>query len=267
MCIKKPVMLKARLPGHATDLALAGRPEKITGSTADIMNRLHRIASIAIGLLVSTGATALDLNVVGLFPNKAVVQIEGGALQTLSVGQKTRDDIILLSVDRDGATFSVQGRRVALAIGPARRQASPAAATQTNLATATSTIPAATANYAVVRTNERGDLVANGEVNGMPVRFAVDTGATFITLPAGEATRLGLDYLRGQKVVMETANGNVLAYRLKLETVRVGDMAVNNVDAVVTEGNSLPIALLGMSFLNRTDMKREGTILTLTKRN
>jgi aspartyl protease family protein len=223
------------------------------------MNRLHRIASIAIGLLVSTGATALDVNVVGLFPNKAVVQIAGGALQTLSVGQKTRDDIILLSVERDGATFDIQGRRVALAIGPARRQTSPAAAAQTS--------PAAAADYAVVPTNDRGDLVADGEVNGMPVRFAVDTGATFITLPAREASRLGLDYHNGQKVVMETANGNVFAYRLKLDTVRVGGVAVQNVDAVITEGNSLPIALLGMSFLNRTDMKREGTILTLTKRN
>src|SRR6267378_3659328 len=107
------------------------------------MDIRHRIASIAIGLLVSTGATALDVNVVGLFPNKAVVQIDGGALQTLSVGQKTRDNIILLSVDRDGATFDVQGRRVALSIGPARRQTSPAAAAQTS--------PAA-ANYAVVPT-------------------------------------------------------------------------------------------------------------------
>ena len=215
------------------------------------MNRRHRIASIAIGLLVSTGATALDVNVVGLFPNKAVVQIEGGALQTLSVGQKTREGIILLSVGRDGATFDIQGRRVELAMGPARRQTSPAAA----------------ANYAVVPTNERGDLVADGEVNGMPVRFAVDTGATFITLPAREASRLGLDYHKGQKVMMETANGNVFAYRLKLDTIRVGGVAVHNVDAVIMEDNSLPIALLGMSFLNRTDMRREGTILTLTQRN
>jgi aspartyl protease family protein len=223
------------------------------------MNRRHRIASIALGLLVSTGATALDVNVVGLFPNKAVVQIDGGALQTLSVGQKTRDNIILLSVDRDGATFDVQGRRVALTIGPARRQTSPAAAAQTS--------PAAAASYAVVPTNDRGDLVADGEVNGMPVRFAVDTGATFVTLPAREASRLGLDYHNGQKLVMETANGNVSAYRLKLDTVRVGGVAVHTVDAVITEGDSLPVALLGMSFLNRTDMKREGTILTLTKRN
>ncbi len=125
----------------------------------------------------------------------------------------------------------------------------------------------AVANYARVATDARGDLVADGEVNGMAIRFAVDTGATFITLPAREATRLGLDYRSGRKVIMETANGDVPAYRLKLEAVRVGNVALNDVDAVITEGDSLPIALLGMSFLNRTDMKREGTTLTLTKRN
>jgi aspartyl protease family protein len=214
------------------------------------MHPRHRIASIALGLLVSTCATALDVNVVGLFPNKAVVQIEGGALRTLSVGQKTRDDIILLSVGRDGATFDIQGRRTELALGPARMRTSPAAA----------------ANYARVATNERGDFVADGQVNGTPVRFAVDTGATFITFPAREATRLGLDYHDGQKIVMETANGDAVAYRLKLDTVRVGDVAVHNVDAVIMEGNSLPIALLGMSFLNRMDIRREGSIMTLTQR-
>ena len=213
------------------------------------MHRRHRIAWIALGLLVSTGATALDVNVVGLFPNKAVVQIEGGALQTLSVGQKTRDNIILLSVERDGATFDIQGRRVALALGHARTQTNPT-----------------TADSVMIPTDARGHFVADGQVNGMPIRFAVDTGATFITLAAREASRLGLDYRNGQKAVMETANGDVLAYRVKLDTVCVGDVTVNNVDAVVTEGNGLPVALLGMSFLNRVDIKREGAIMTLTKR-
>jgi len=65
---------------------------------------------------------------------------------------------------------------------------------------------------------------------------------------------------------METANGVAAAYRVKLDTVRVGDLTVNNVDAVVMEGDSLPVALLGMSFLNRMDIRREGQIMTLTKR-
>jgi aspartyl protease family protein len=242
-------MLPAQLPRHVTD------PEPARPCTL-MMDRCHRIAAFALGLLVTTGAAALDVNVVGLFPNKAVVQIEVGALRTLSVGQNARDDIILLSAGRDGATFDIQGRRVALALGQERKQTNPAA---------TGNYPIV-ANYAMVPTNERGDLVTDGEVNGMPVRFAVDTGATFITLPAREASRLGLDSRNGQKVVMESANGDVSAYRVKLDTVRVGDVAVHNVDAVIMEGNSLPVALLGMSFLNRVDIRREGAIMTLTQR-
>jgi len=202
-----------------------------------------------LGLLLSTDVAALDISVVGLFPNKAVVQIEGGALQTLSVGQKTRDNVTLVSVERDGATFDIQGQRVALAMGHARRQPNPSPADSV-------TLPA----------DARGHFVADGQVNGMPMRFAVDTGATFITLPAREASRLGLDYRSGDKAVMETANGDVLAYRVKLDSVRVGEVAVHNVDAVITEGDKLSVALLGMSFLNRMDMRREGAIMTLTKR-
>lgn len=231
------------------------------------MNLHHRIASIALGLLVSTGAIALDVNVVGLFPNKAVVQIEGGALRTLAVGQRTGGDVMLLSVERDGATFDIQGRRVTLALGPARTQSSPTAAANYPTSTNYPTLTPTTANYAMVPTDDRGDLVADGEVNGMPVRFAVDTGATFITFPAREASRLGLDYRNGQKAVMETANGDVSGYRLKLDTVRVGDIAMHNVDAVILEGNRLSKVLLGMSFLNRVDIRREGAILTMTKRD
>jgi aspartyl protease family protein len=211
------------------------------------MDRYLRFASIFAGLLVSTGAAALDVNVVGLFPNKAVVQIDGGALQTLSVGQKSREGIVLLSVERDGATFDIQGQRMALGFGHARMQ-------PTTAASAMATVDA------------RGHFVADGQVNGVPIRFTIDTGATYISLPASEARRLGLDYLKGRKAAMETANGIAAAYRIKLDTVRVGDLVVNNVDAVVMDGDSLPVALLGMSFLNRMDIRREGQIMTLTKR-
>ena len=220
------------------------------------MSRHQRLASLASGLLASTGVAALDINVVGLFPNKAVVQVESGALRTLSVGQRTPDRIILLSVGRDSATFDINGRRVVLALGTARTQTTHAAAAN---------YPSAV-NYAKIATNERGDLVADGAVNGLPVQFEVDTGATFITFPAREASRLGLNYHNGDKVVLETANGDVLGYRIKLDTVRVGEIALDNVDAVIIEGKNLSSALLGMSFLNRVDFRREGGTLTLTKR-
>jgi aspartyl protease family protein len=212
------------------------------------MERRHRVALVALWLLVPTGALAVDVKLVGLFPSKAVVQIDGGALRTLSLGQKTAEGVVLVSVDRESATFDIEGQRMTFELGHARMKAS--------------TAPASV----MVTADERGQFVTSGQVNGVPVRFAVDTGATVIALPASEARRLGLDYRKGQKAMMDTANGSAPAYRVKLDTVRVGDITVNSVDAVVMEGDGLSVALLGMSFLNRMDIRREGEIMTLTQR-
>jgi aspartyl protease family protein len=210
----------------------------------------HSIATTMLGLLVSAGAGATDVTVAGLFPNKALVQIDGGALKTLSVGQRTPEGVVLVSVDRDTATFDVQGRRVTLGLGHARLAASASAAASVMLTADT-----------------QGHFFADGVVNGVPMRFVVDTGATLISLPASEARRLSLDFRKGQKGMTNTANGTATAYRIKLDTVRIGDITLNNVDAVVMErDDGLSSALLGMNFLNRMDMKREGDIMTLTKR-
>lgn len=207
-----------------------------------------RAACIALALAVSSAASALDVNVAGLFPNKALVQVDGGALQTLAVGQKSREGVLLLSVDRDSATFDIDDERMTLGLGHARMK------------------PSSAAPSAIVSEDERGHFATDGWINGRPVRFAIDTGATFISLPASEAGRLGLDYRKGRRATMETANGIVSAYRLQLDTVRVGEITLNAVDAVVTDGEGPYIALLGMSFLNRMDIRREGRLMTLTKR-
>jgi aspartyl protease family protein len=112
----------------------------------------------------------------------------------------------------------------------------------------------------------RGHFVTMGSINGGSVRFLVDTGATLVALPAAEARRLGINYLQGQRGQVQTANGAAVAYRVKLDTVRIGDIEVNNVDAVVSEGDTMGVTLLGMSFLNRMEMKRDGQSMTLTKR-
>ena len=207
------------------------------------------LLGLFLGLGVSAGALATDITVAGLFPNKAVVQIDGGALQTLSVGQKTSTGVTLVSVDRDSATFDIQGKRATLKMG------------QQHVSRSTSS-----AASVVLNADTRGHFVTDGQINGVPIRFIVDTGATVISIPVSEARRMALDFRKGQMMVMNTANGTTAAYRIKLDTVRVGDVSVNNVDAVVMEAASLQAALLGMSFLNRMNMKREGNTMTLTKR-
>lgn len=193
-------------------------------------------------------AHATDVNVVGLFPNKALVQIDGSPPRTLSLNQKTPEGVTLLSVDRDGATFEVDGRRRVLKLGQASGGAgSPGRSSVTLTA------------------DPRGHFLAQGQINGATVDFVVDTGATLVSLSSKDAQRIGLSYLRGKSVTMRTANGPASAYLVKLDTVRVGDISLNGVDAVVMENQDMPV-LLGMSFLNRTDMRREGQNMVLTRR-
>ena len=211
------------------------------------MQRWHRIVALA-GAALAFTAQAADVTVVGIFPNKAVVQIDGGSLRTLAVGQKTAEGITLLSVDRDSATFDIEGSRATLGLGQARISRTEPAVQSVRL----------TADL-------QGHFRTDGQINGRTVAFTVDTGATLIALPVSEAGRLGIDYQRGQKVGMRTANGVTGGYLVKLDTVSLGNVTLHGVDAVVIEGG-LTFPLLGMSFLNRMDMKREGDVMTLTRR-
>ena len=212
------------------------------------MKRADCIAALGLALALAGPAAATDLNVVGLFGAKAVVSINGGQPRTMSVGQRSPEGVALVAVDRETATFEIDGQRRTLRMGQA--YASRAAAGSGSV---------------TLKADSRGHFLADGQVNGGSVRFLVDTGATTIALPAADARRLGIDYRKGQRGTVQTAGGPTAAYKVTLDTVRVGDIAINSVDAVVIEAG-LPFALLGMSFLNRTEMKREGETMVLTKR-
>ena len=80
-----------------------------------------------------------------------------------------------------------------------------------------------------------------------------------------EARRIGLDTSKGPTAVVNTANGQALVARVKLDSVRVGEIVMNNVDALVHQ-QEMPFVLLGMSFLNRMEMQRDGQTMTLRKR-
>ncbi len=212
------------------------------------MFSLRIVASL--WLLLAGAANAAEVNVIGLFPNKAVVVIDGGAPRVLTVGQKPVGGVTLISTDRESATFNIDGQRKTLRLG--QHQAGPP--------------PTPSSQSATLTADPRGHFVVDGQINGGSVRFLVDTGATTIALSSGDATRLGIDYRKGLPGMMGTANGMATAYALKLDTVRVGDIVLNNVDAAVLEGNPMPLALLGMSFLNRMEMKREGQTMVLIRR-
>jgi len=198
--------------------------------------------------LACTATWATSVSVSGLFKDKAIVSIDGGKPRTLSVGQ-TVQGVKLVAADSSSASFEVDGKRRTLAMGQSFAGGTPANARQTVSLTA----------------DARGHYAAMGSLNGFPVTFLVDTGATSIAINADEARRIGLDYRAGQATGVSTAAGVVPAWHVTFNTVKVGGIVLNQVDGMVVE-TGLEVPLLGMSFLNRMDMKRDGQTMTLIQR-
>lgn len=208
-----------------------------------------RMIRLAASLLLVTGsAHAVDISMVGLFPGKAVLVIDNAPPKTYSVNNVLADGIRLVTVNESSAIIDIKGKRQTLTLGQHINHAAPSAAASVTL-----------------QADNRGHFMAQAQVNGGSVRMLIDTGATMIALPATEALRLGVDYKNGQPGYVNTANGRTPVYRVRLDSVKIGDIELSQVDAVIHE-NGLSIALLGMSFLNRTDMRRNGEQMTLTKR-
>ena len=198
--------------------------------------------------LTCTAAWATSVSVAGLFKDKAIVSIDGGKPRTLNAGQ-TVQGVKLIAADSSSASFEVGGKRRTLAMGQSFAGSAPANARQTVSLTA----------------DARGHFAASGSLNGYPVTFLVDTGATSIAINADEARRMGLDYRAGKAIGVGTAAGVVPAWHVKFNTVKVGGITLHQVDGMVVE-SGLNVPLLGMSFLNRMEMRRDGQTMTLTQR-
>lgn len=218
--------------------------------------RGDNLKAICIALsFAAAPAQAADISVTALFGGKAQLVIDGGKPRMLSAGQTSPEGVKLISADSSAAVIEFQGKRQSLALGSGMRIAGAGAASGTGGA-ASVTLTA----------DAQGHYVTLGQINGGTVQFLVDTGATTITLPSAEARRLNINYLGGQRGYTQTANGRAAAYRVSLDTVKIGDITLHAVEAIVLEGDGLKIALLGMSFLNRTEMRRDGQALTLIRR-
>jgi aspartyl protease family protein len=203
---------------------------------------------VVLGLLAASPAIAADVALIGTFESKAaILSIDAGAPKTVRVGQAF-GGVTVVSVEKDRATVEVDGKRRTLVRG------------QTYSSGGTSGPQSVT-----LAAGAGGHVLAEGMVNGGAVRFVVDTGASLVALPGSEASRLGIDYRKGEPGTIQTAAGPTPAYRVKLNTVRIGGIELKNVDGVVIE-NGLPVALLGMSFLNHVELKQESGRMTMIRR-
>ncbi|MDE2285319.1 MAG: TIGR02281 family clan AA aspartic protease [Hyphomicrobiales bacterium] len=104
----------------------------------------------------------------------------------------------------------------------------------------------------VVPRDGRGHFEVEARIDGRPLNFMVDTGATVIALTAADAARLGIRPAPREFLAeVRTANGTVRAAPTRLNRVEIGDLVVRDVAALVMPDGALSDNLLGLSFLSR----------------
>lgn len=200
--------------------------------------------------LLAGAAGAQTVSMSGRLGDKALLMIDGSP-RTVAVGS-TVQGVKLVSVTGDSAVVELAGKRVTVPMGGA----------QVNLGGAASE---GGGSRIVLTAGSGGHFSSAGSINGRAAEFVVDTGATLVSISQADAERMGIKYREGQRGMASTANGNVPVHRVMLTSVRIGDVQVYNVEALVIPAQ-MPYVLLGNSFLTRFQMKRENDVMTLEKR-
>lgn len=224
---------------------------------------MSRHAALAIlisaALLGHAGpSAAVMVSIAGLFPGKVLLSVDGGTPRSLAAGQRSPEGVTVVAIGADAVTLEYAGTRRALRVGESMATAGgPAAA------------PAAPApgGDIVLAADSRGHYMTVGAINDRAVRFMVDTGASVVWISAEVANRAGIDYRRGQPILVNTAGGTRNAFAVTLPSVRVGPITLTDVEGAVGEGAGTgEMGLLGMSFLSRLSMARDGNQLRLSRK-
>jgi aspartyl protease family protein len=197
--------------------------------------------------LLAAAAPGPSVALAGQMGNKALLVIDGQPV-TLAVGETARG-VRLLQLAADTAQVERGGAVITLRSGAAP-------------VTVGGGVPASSAREVVIPAGTGGHFVTSGSINGRPVRFMVDTGATLVALGRDEAQRLGIDLRQAERALSQTAGGVVPVQLITLASVKVGDVELYNVSGVVVPGD-MPQVLLGNSFLSRLQMRRENHLLRL----
>lgn len=187
------------------------------------------------------------IRVMALFQDKAMVEIDGKN-RLLRKGEKSPEGVLLISADSKEVVLEIDGQQKTYRLG--------------SHIGGNFQKPAST-EVKIWRDNT-GSFTTVGSINGRTVNMLVDTGATSVAISEREAIRLGVPYrLKGKKIMVSTASGRSMGYEVSLDQVRVGNLTLRNVEAMVIEGDDPQEVLLGMTFLNRVQMENQGTVMVL----
>lgn len=221
------------------------------------MRRLE-LSCLGLLLMACTSAWAEPVvQVVGLFPNAAVISVDGQR-KLVRVGQTGPGGVQVVSADSKGAVLRIDGVERPYALSREYNSAAPPPGS-TDVAA-----PAPRKAQMSIARGNNGHYMVAGSINGHPVQFMVDTGATSVAMNENQARMLGLDYrVEGKPMTASTAGGNVRAWRVRFDRVKVGPLEVLGVEGAVVEGDAPVDVLLGMSFLNQVRWREDQGVLRL----
>lgn len=196
-------------------------------------------------------ASAQSVAMTGSMGSKALLVVDGSAPKALAAGE-THRGVKVVAVRADQVTVEVGGKRQNIDLGGAPVSIGGAGG-------------GGGGTQIVLTATSGGHFVTSGSINGRATQFMVDTGATSVAIGADEARRMGINYEQGDAPDRDHAIGRAAVPALTLKSLRIQDVEVYGVDAVVVPAG-MPHVLLGNSFLTRFQMKRENDMLTLTRR-
>jgi aspartyl protease family protein len=208
-------------------------------------------ACAALLLVFAVSAQSQSVTLTGMVGSKALLIVDGSEPKIVAAGERFKG-VKIVSTAGDSAVLEINGRRHNARIGD-----SPTSVGSGQAGSGGSKI--------VMSVGEGGHFMARGSINGKATQFMVDTGATAVSMGAAQAKQMGLDYTAGKPIRISTANGQAMGYLLTLNSVRVGDVEVHNVEAIVSQ-QSMPFVLLGNSFLTRFSMRRDSDQMVLERR-
>ena len=209
---------------------------------------------LAAALACGAAAMAQSVALSGMLGGKALVMVDGGAPKTVAAGDSYKG-VKIISTQGDVAVVEIAGKRHTLRVGDA----------PSSVGSSGGGAQGGGGSKIVLTAGEGGHFFTQGQINGKSTQMVVDTGASMVGLSQADADRMGIAYKTGQSGRVSTANGVIQAWRVKLDSVRVGDVVVYGVDGVVSAG-SMPYILLGNSFLGRFQMTRTNDQMVLDKR-
>jgi aspartyl protease family protein len=205
-----------------------------------------------IALLTSLPVLAADPSLLAIMGgNKAALSFDGRRV-TLAVGESAQG-VKLIAVQDEAVVIETGGKRSTVRLGQSFYAASASTASPQ-------------ANQAVLYDAGNGHFMAELSARGDMVRGMIDTGATALALSAGQAQQLGVPIDHSRPVVVTTAQGRDVGWRVTVPELRLAGMTVYNVEAIVSRGDFPVVPLIGMTVLNHFTLQRDGDQMTLVKK-